>query len=603
MVGAPAALAPPPVINAGDPPPDLIPGLLLIRLLARGGFAEVWAAEQISLGRRVAVKILRSELLGQAQMVQLFEQEARVLARLNHPNVVQVIDRGSSVRGPFFVMEYVEGQTLQELLTQNKITRDKALQFLLQAARGLAYAHRSRVIHRDVKPANILIGKNGQVKLSDFGIAAVRAAAGENLQDDNGPGGKSVALGTRAFMAPEQRAAFDGVGPEADVYSLGVILHRIISGKLPKAPGRLADDGTIPERLRPILEKALAVNPGARFPDSGAFREVLINALEGRHLDDATKAGVGSALNTTGRFELLDVIRQDAWRSVYLVRKGGEGGEKLIVKRYRRDANALGTVRALLRVPHPNIVKIFAVGEREDSFIMLMEHLSGGDLRERLAKPHPWPEAARIGREVAEALAFAHNNGIVHGNLRPSNILFDGRGGIRVTDFGLPEHYRGEEGKRNWYGAPEGGRSNKADLYALGAILFEMLYATPVPESNAERLGVQRTREDVPRELLVLLDNLLAPVGSRYDRAEEAVAPLGHLLEIEQERLRQQLQILTLPEEPPPTEDIVLKTAPHPPAPKRSLLPALLGLGGLIFIWLLSQRFAQDWLIDLFSRP
>ncbi|MDQ7005719.1 MAG: protein kinase [Acidobacteriota bacterium] len=573
---------------------DLIPGLRMVKVLAKGGFAEVWEAEQTSLGRKVAVKILREELLGQEQMVQLFEQEARVLARLNHANVVQVIDRGASPQGPYFVMEYIEGRTLQDMLSRSTVSRDRALSILLQATRGLAYAHRNGVVHRDVKPANILVSRTGQVKLSDFGIAAVKAAAGGEGEDET-EGGRRTALGTRAFMAPEQRVSFDDVGPEADVYSLGVILHRILTGKLPPGPGRRAPGTMIPDRLVPIVEKALAASPGRRYPDAGAFREALVNALEGRHIDDRVRRGAASALGAAGRFELLDVIRQDERRSVYLVRKGGADGERIVVKRYLKDPEALRTVRSLIRIEHPNIIRILAVGEREDAFIMLMEHMPGGDLRERLVKPHPWKEAAAIGRDVALALACAHQAGIAHGNLRPSNILFDEQGRIRVTDFGLPEHYRGEPGKRNWYAAPEGGRSPAADVYALGAVLYEMLYATPVPESPDQLFADSRRRDEIPQAMRDLLCRLLAPAGRRDVSAALVAQQLEGMLEHSE------------PEggdEPEPdagqVESPVVEESPK--AGVASHLPGVLGLAGLLLAWLLDRSFTQQWLAEIAFR-
>ena len=570
---------------------DLIPGLRMVKVLAKGGFAEVWEAEQTSLGRKVAVKILREELLGQEQMVQLFEQEARVLARLNHANVVQVIDRGASPQGPYFVMEYVEGRTLQDMLSRSTVSRDRALSILLQATRGLAYAHRNSVVHRDVKPANILVSRTGQVKLSDFGIAAVKAAAGGEEEAESE---RRTALGTRAFMAPEQRVSFDDVGPEADVYSLGVILHRILTGKLPPGPGRRAPGTAIPDRLVPIVEKALAASPGRRYPDAGAFREALVNALEGRHIDDRVRRGAASALGAAGRFELLDVIRQDERRSVYLVRKGGADGERIVVKRYLKDPEALRTVRSLIRIEHPNIIRILAVGEREDAFIMLMEHMPGGDLRERLVKPHPWKEAAIIGRDVALALACAHQAGIAHGNLRPSNILFDERGRIRVTDFGLPEHYAGEPGKRNWYAAPEGGRSPAADVYALGAVLYEMLFATPVPEDLDRLFADSRRQEEIPRAMRELLAHLLAPAGQRDVSAALVAQQLEAMLE--------------LPEpdegvgEPEAGQEESPAAAPRHSAGAASHLPGVLGLAGLLLAWLLERSFTQQWLAEMAFR-
>ncbi len=570
---------------------ELVPGLQLRRLLARGGFAEVWEAEQVSLGRKIAVKILREELLGQEQMVELFEQEAKVLARLNHPNVVQVIDRGTTETGPFFAMEFVEGKTLQEMLTRNTLSRDRALSILLQASRGLAYAHRNGVVHRDVKPANILVSRGGQVKLSDFGIAAVRQAAGEREEETEGQ--RRAALGTRAFMAPEQRVSFDDVGTEADVYSLGVILHRIVTGKLPAGPGRVAAGVKIPELLLPLIERALSPSPGRRYANAGAFREALINALEGRHIEDRVRRGAANALGAAGRFELLDVIRQDERRSVYLVRKGGADGERIVVKRYLKDPEALRTVRSMMRVEHPNIIQVLAVGEREDAFIMLMEHMSGGDLRERLVKPHPWAEVAEVGRQVASALACGHNHGISHGNLRPSNILFDERGLIRVTDFGLPEHYVGEEGKRNWYAPPEGAGTPGADLYALGAIMYEMAFAAPVGDDFEQQLEDRRRDGDFSPVFAELLRELLS-VGARGALTAPTV--------------EQRLQRMLSSDE----EEESAETAPTPaPAVEKKPglfarldlrhLPGLLGVGGLALAWLFDQVFFQDLLARLFA--
>jgi serine/threonine-protein kinase len=570
-------------------PPEVDAGLKLKRLLARGGFAEVWEAEQTSLGRRVAVKVLRTELLAQEQMVQLFEQEARVLARLNHSNVVQVIDRGVSPRGPYFVMEFVEGNTLQELISKGSLSTERALTILLQAARGLAYAHRNGVIHRDVKPANILVSRGGQVKISDFGIAAVHAlAAPAEGEEETGPR-KRTALGTRTFMAPEQRVSFDDVGPEADVYSMGIVLHRILTGKLPPGPGRLAQGARVPARLQPILERSLSAAPGRRYPNAGAFREALVNALGGRHIEDRVRRGAASALGSAGRFELLDVLRQDERRSVYLVRKGGPEGERIVVKRYLKDATALRTVRALTRVEHPHIIRILAVGERDDSFIMLMEHMPGGDLRERMVKPHPWEEAVAVGKQVALALVAAHKQNIVHGNLRPSNVMYDAEGKVRVTDFGLPEHYAGEPDRRNWYAAPEQERSPLADIYALGAVLYEMLFATPVPEDPSLLFLESRRKDDVPDPLKDVLRRLLAPIGQRYHSAELVAQDLALLLD-EGSGPRQTGAT--------PAEDAEADRAVRASAAtgRGSLVIGSVSLLGLSLLWLMEQSRVAAWL-------
>lgn len=574
-----------------------IEGLRLCALLAKGGFAEVWEAEQVSLGRKVAVKILRSEHLGEEQMVQLFEQESRVLARLNHFNVVQVIDRGATQQGPYFVMEYVEGETLQQLIAKGRLTRQRALTILLHATKGLAYAHRNGVVHRDVKPANILISRSGQVKLTDFGIAVVKAVARE--QEGEETGGKKQALGTRAYMAPEQRVSFDEVGPQADVYSMGVILHRVVTGKLPPAPGRIDEDARMPSSLRPILERSLAEKPELRYPDANALYQVLVDALQGAHLDDGVRMGAARTFGSTSGFELLDVIRQDERRSVYLVRRGGPDGERIVVKRYVHDPESLRTVRDLCRVEHPNIVRIHAVGERDSSFIMLMEYLSGGDLRERLVKPHTWQHTADVGRQVARALAFAARQGIIHGNLRPSNVLFDARGVVRVTDFGLPEHYRGEE-KRNWYAPPGGAtRSTETDLYALGAILYEMLFARAVP-SDADPFESPAPLGALPLAFESLLRRLLSLDAENYSSPEDLVRDLDRLIEEQGARGAKVVKKHEAPSAQPREggqQDQVERTARMPRVP----ISGLLGLGGLLLVWLLQSPSVQTWLESLLA--
>lgn len=572
-----------------------VEGLRIIRPLARGGFAEVWEAEQVSLGRRVAVKFLRHEHLAQSQFVRLFEQEARVLARLNHANVVQVIDRGSTEQGPYFVMEYVEGVTLQRLMSKGRLTRDRALTILLHAARGLAYAHRNQVVHRDVKPANILISRAGQVKIGDFGIATVKAHASAAAEEGQG----GIPLGTRAYMAPEQRVSFDDVGPQADVYSLGVILHKIMTGRLPPAPGEVWEPERLPARIRQVLETALAPTPQRRFADAGAFREALVTALEGRHLDPSTRLGAAGSIQDPGGFELLDVIRQDDRRSVYLVRRRGRRGERIVVKRYIKDADALQTVRELCRLEHPNVVRIHAVGERDDSFIMLMEHLPGGDLRERLVRPHGWQETAEVALAVARALAFTARHGIVHGNLRPSNVLFDSHGRIRVTDFGLPEHYRGEPGKRNWYADPESTgptRSTADDLYALGAIMYEMLFAAAIPEeAGPEHVATACAAIGAPAEFVTVLERLIAPRDRRYPDAAEVVRDLERIVHLE--RPAQDAA------EPSPAPDgkssRAIEVADVSGERRPAVGAALIGLAGLAFVWAVERAVVQEWIAEL----
>ena len=194
-----------------------LPGYTLEHVLGRGGMGEVWLGRQMSLGRRVAVKVLPPRLAKDPEFVRRFDKEATALASLSHPNIVQIIDRGVAAEHYFFVMEYVEGRSLREVMRQ--LSPSEALRVALQMARALECAHDQGIIHRDLKPENVLLDGRGHVKVADFGLAGIRRV-------DSGPQltATSVAMGTLNYMAPEQRRDAKSVDGRADLFSLGVVL-------------------------------------------------------------------------------------------------------------------------------------------------------------------------------------------------------------------------------------------------------------------------------------------------------------------------------------------------------------------------------------------
>src|SRR2546423_4209202 len=193
----------------------------LHELLGRGGMAEVWRAEDLELGRDVAIKLLAPD----ADRAR-FEREARAVASLAHPNVMQLYDYGESEERPYMVLEYVPGGTLEDRLRDPGPLRDDEIsQIAVGVASGLAPAHARGVVHRDLKPANVLFDEEGRPKLADFGIA--RMAVGEGTLTEAG-----TVLGTAAYISPEQ-AMGESATPASDVYSFGVILYRMLSGLLP----------------------------------------------------------------------------------------------------------------------------------------------------------------------------------------------------------------------------------------------------------------------------------------------------------------------------------------------------------------------------------
>ncbi len=258
----------------------------LERLLGTGGMSEVWLAEDQRLGRWVAVKILRDSLGGQDDLVSGLEREARIVARLQHPNIVGVLDAGRHEGRYFIVMEYVHGQSVRDLLEiQGRLTEREAVRYGLQVAAALQYAHDQDIVHCDVKPENILIDQNGVAKVADFGIA-------DTLTRTLSPSETRDILGTIAYLAPEviQGAQADA---RSDVYSLGLTLYEIVAGRLPFAGSSPA--AVAGQRLAaappPLRTFALAATP--------EFEAVVARALAPFPLDRyQTAAELAQALRT-----------------------------------------------------------------------------------------------------------------------------------------------------------------------------------------------------------------------------------------------------------------------------------------------------------------
>ena len=257
------------------------------RLLGRGGMSAVWLARDDVLDRDVAVKMLHIRRLESAEAVERFEREARTLASLTHPAIVTVIDRGDDHGRPFIVFEYVRGRDLRERIEdEGRLPLLDALSIGEQIADALAYAHARGVIHRDVKPHNILLTPDGQPKLTDFGIARVLEQPGLTLE--------GRVLGTGDYLAPEQ-AAGDEIDARADVYALGVLLYHALCGEVPfhadsyVETARLHAHARIPRicdmrpdapaRLDEIVGRALAKRREDRYADSGALRDDLHELL------------------------------------------------------------------------------------------------------------------------------------------------------------------------------------------------------------------------------------------------------------------------------------------------------------------------------------
>jgi len=249
----------------------------LAERIAIGGMGEVWRGIDDTLGRTVAVKILLSSLLDEPGFAERFRAEARAMATINHPGVVEIYDYGRDPAvGAFLIIEYVEGESLARALDRvGRLTPGRTMALVAQAAEALEAVHQTGVVHRDIKPGNLLVRKNGTVVLTDFGIARSTGAAALTA-----PG--SV-LGTASYVAPEV-ATGERATRLSDVYALGVVAYQCLAGHLPFTGGNPREiairqvrdappplPGDVPRPVRSVVERAMEKQPSARWPSAAAF--------------------------------------------------------------------------------------------------------------------------------------------------------------------------------------------------------------------------------------------------------------------------------------------------------------------------------------------
>jgi serine/threonine-protein kinase len=265
------------------------------RKLGAGGMADVYLAEDQELGRRVAIKILNSRHGNDDQFIERFRREAKNAAALNHPNIVSIYDRGEAEDTYYIAMEFLDGRTLKELIvSRGAAPVNVAIEYARQILSALRFAHRHGIVHRDIKPHNVLVDSEGRVKVTDFGIAR----AGTSQMTEAG----SI-VGTAQYLSPEQARGGE-VDPRSDLYSLGIVLYELLTGKTPfdgetpveiamkhlsnapKAPSKLRPD--IPPELDMVIMRALAKNPDDRYQSADEMEADLERVARGARVSATT---------------------------------------------------------------------------------------------------------------------------------------------------------------------------------------------------------------------------------------------------------------------------------------------------------------------------
>jgi serine/threonine-protein kinase len=318
--------------------------------LGSGGMSTVYLARDETLDRPVAVKVMHREMSEQEDQLQRFRQEARAVAKLTHPNVVAVIDAGEDGGYPYIVFEYVKGETLKQRIGRvGALDTQEAIAYAIEVARGLSVAHSRKMVHRDIKPQNVLIDEEGRAKLTDFGIS-------RQLEQD-GVTATGRVLGTTDYVAPEQ-AMGKGVDPRSDIYSLGVVLYEMLVGQVPfhadsqvgVAMKHVNEELPDVQRRRPeasaavalVVERATAKDPAERYQTVAEMIDDLETALEVEAARAGSTTGEATSvldavppperkLSSRGRWSWAAIIALllvggGALLAVQLISNGGFGG-------------------------------------------------------------------------------------------------------------------------------------------------------------------------------------------------------------------------------------------------------------------------------------
>lgn len=492
----------------------------ILEKIGEGGMGQVYKAEDTKLGRIVALKVLSASSAEDKKAKRRLLLEARSASALNHPNIVTIHSIEETPEGDFIVMEYVEGETLKSVIERSPLEVARLLELGAQVADALFAAHSAGLIHRDIKPGNILITPRGQAKVLDFGLAKLVQKDDEKLSGEmtlSKLTQAGVIVGTIAYMSPEQTRG-EELDFRADIFSLGCVLYQAATGKLPftgpsvlsvfheiatvEPPAPSAVSPSLPQGLDAVIRRALAKEPSRRYGSAAELAEALRSLRFANRYQIHREIGRGGmGVVYMARDPLLD--RDVAIKVITPDLLSREAEE-----RFKREA------RVVAKMDHPAIVSVYDIGDHEGSLFFVMPFIQGTNLRSLLQdEALSLGDVVDIGIQVADALEYSHAQDVVHRDIKPENILVARRDSaadirVRVTDFGLAmataENRLTKTGSvvgTISYLSPEQLSAKtidaRSDIYSLGIVLYECLVGKP-PFSGEIQSVLYRIAHDIP---------------------------------------------------------------------------------------------------------
>ena len=518
----------------------------IVEAIGEGGMGVVYKAKDLNLDRFVALKFLPSHLVSDADVKKRFIREAKAASALEHPNICTIYEIGELPDGQMFMaMAYYEGETLRDRLERTLLDIDEAADIASQVAVGLAAAHAQGIVHRDVKPANIVITGDGLIKILDFGVAKLSGQTKLTATGDM--------VGTTAYMSPEQLMGGE-VDSRSDIFSLGVVFYEMLTGEHPfraehgmammygimneEPPPLIQHRPDLPASLQELVGRMLEKNKEDRLPSLEDFVMELKGAVQQHAPDPAVSqreksrhvAGA-SPDGTIGTYRLRERIGVGGMGEVWAAEQEKPFRRKVAIKILKAGMDTKEVVarfeaerQALALMDHPCIAKVYDAGSTPlGRPYFAMEFVQGVSITEYCDR-HKLNTRERLNLfiQLCEGVQHAHHKAVIHRDLKPSNVLItevDDKPLPKIIDFGVAKAtaqpltektmftHMGQLIGTPEYMSPEQAEltgediDTRTDVYSLGVILYELLAgALPFDSKELREAGFEGIRRKIREE-------------------------------------------------------------------------------------------------------